>query len=226
MSRASADTVLPCVRSSRIRFASALSSVSTMPPSPVVMLLRGWKLMQLVFPNPPSCFSPTLAPSAHAASSITFSPYSFAIAFTLSISQHRPNSCTGTMPHRVFPVSLLTSFPFSFRYFCSMISCVFSVSMLKVSRRISVITGVAPVATMLFSVATNVNAGAIASIPALRPSATIARCSAVVQLVVATPSATPSCAAICFSNSVTRGPCATQPEASASAAICASSSVK
>src|SRR5262249_52782517 len=56
------------------------------------------------------------------------------------------------------------------------------------------------------------------------PTATSARCSPVVQELTATPCSAPTSAANAFSNSATRGPWATQPDRTASAAARASSS--
>src|SRR5258705_6122311 len=70
----------------------------------------------------------------------------------------------------------------------------------------------------------NDNDGTITSSPARTPTAMRARCSPVVQELTATPWLAPTRSANLRSNSATRGPCATQPERTASAAARASSS--
>ena len=64
-------------------------------------------------------------------------------------------------------------------------------SMLKVSSSMSTKTGRAPCISTTFAVATHVKDGTITSSPGPMPSATSARCSAVVHDVVATACAAP-----------------------------------
>src|SRR5689334_4384097 len=64
----------------------------------------------------------------------------------------------------------------------------------------------------------NDNDGTITSSPGPMPSTTIARCKPVVHDDTATPWRAPTTAATAVSNSATRGPCATQPDATAAAA--------
>ena len=66
--------------------------------------------------------------------------------------------------------------------------------------------------------------GTTTSSPGPIPAATSARCSAAVHEETATAWPAPIAAANACSNSATRGPCATQPEATAAAAAAASSS--
>src|ERR671935_2726634 len=62
-----------------------------------------------------------------------------------------------------------------------------------------------------FADAMNVNDGTMTSSPGLMPAVASARCSPVVQEVVAMPCFAPTYAATAFSNSATFGPCVTQP---------------
>src|SRR3954454_19159342 len=70
----------------------------------------------------------------------------------------------------------------------------------------------------------NENDGTTTSSPGPIPSTTSARCRAVVQELTATPCSAPTSAANSRSKRATRGPWATQPERTASAAAWASSS--
>jgi hypothetical protein len=70
----------------------------------------------------------------------------------------------------------------------------------------------------------NEKEGTTTSSPGPTPQATSARCSAVVHELSATPWPAPTRAANSRSNRATRGPCATQPESTASRAASASRS--
>ena len=83
-------------------------------------------------------------------------------------------------------------------------------------------TGVAPHCQTALAVAMNESEGTITSSPGPTPDAYRARCSAVVQLVVATASGAPTRSAKARSNSCTRGPWVSQPEAITSATASAS----
>src|SRR5436305_1034727 len=72
----------------------------------------------------------------------------------------------------------------------------------------------------------NDNDGTTTSSPGPIPSTTIARCSPVVHEETATPCRAPTVDATAASNSATRGPCATQPDATAAAAASDSSEPK
>jgi hypothetical protein len=95
---------------------------------------------------------------------------------------------------------------------------------LPVASSTSANTGVAPTYRTAFAVAMNDSEGTITSSPGPTPTASMARCRPVVQELTAMPCAAPTRAANVSSNVATRGPCATQPERTASAAACASSS--
>ena len=51
--RSCAERVAPCERRLAARFAAASSSQVSIPPSPVQITLRGWKLKQAISPWPP-----------------------------------------------------------------------------------------------------------------------------------------------------------------------------
>ncbi len=82
---------------------------------------------------------------------------------------------------------------------------------LPVARSTSAKTGVAPVYTTALVVAMNDSDGTTTSSPGPTPASTSARCSPVVQLETATPSAARTLAANADSNAATRGPWATHP---------------
>src|SRR5262245_28505716 len=111
------------------------------------------------------------------------------------MSAHRPNRCTGSTP--------------TVRGVRSASSC--RVSRLKVARSTSQKTGFAPMYSTTLAVETQVKAGTITSSPGFSPSAATARCSAVVQELVATLWGAPVNAENFCSNSLTYGPCTTQP---------------
>jgi hypothetical protein len=192
----------------RASFASSGSFVESIPPSPVVIDLRGWNEKQAASPSAPAWTPPMRVPSAHAASSSTHRPCRSATAFTAPIAAARPNRWTGMIP----TVRSVTS-PASR-----------SGSRLKLSSVTSQNTGVAPTYSTTFAVDTHVNAGTITSSPGPAPSAATPMWSAVVHDVVATACSTPVKAAKRRSNSATRGPCATQPERSGSWTAAISSS--
>lgn len=60
---------MPCSRSRRSRSAHCASSVVSMPPSPVVITLRGWKDQAASRAPWPTDLPPTVAPMPQAASS-------------------------------------------------------------------------------------------------------------------------------------------------------------
>ena len=97
-------------------------------------------------------------------------------------------------------------------------------SILKVARSMSTNTGVAPQCRIAFAVAMNEWLTVITSSPTPTPSASSARCSAVVQLDTAHACSAPTAAANSRSNAATSGPCVTQPERIARRAASASRS--
>ena len=83
-------------------------------------------------------------------------------------------------------------------------------------------TGVAPQCQTAFAVAMNDSDGTITSSPGPTPEAYSARCSAVVQFVVAIAWRAPTRAANACSKACTRGPCETQPDSITAASASAS----
>src|ERR1700755_3668277 len=86
-------------------------------------------------------------------------------------------------------------------------------SRLRVPGSTSANTGVAPQCQTALAVAMNDSDGTMTSSPGPTPDAYSARCSAVVQFVVAIACAAPTRAAKACSNAWTRGPWETQPDA-------------
>ena len=107
------------------------------PPSPEVIALRGCSENEPKSPNVPTCFPLYVAPSAHAASSITKRECFFAILIIDSISQASPNSCTGII------ALVLVVIAFS----------ILVTSILKLSRSTSTNIGVAPTSYTTLAVA-------------------------------------------------------------------------
>src|SRR3954454_17793674 len=87
-------------------------------------------------------------------------------------------------------------------------------------------TGVAPHCQTAFAVAINDNEGTMTSSPGPTPETYSASCRAVVQFVVATAYGAPTREANASSKARTRGPCETQPEATASATAAPSAAVR
>ena len=69
--------------------------MTIIPPSPVVITFRGWKLKQPSVPGAPHGRPPHVAPNAQAASSITGRPNWAATAVIRSMSAGQPNVSTG-----------------------------------------------------------------------------------------------------------------------------------
>src|SRR6266536_839977 len=193
--RSRSETLMPWARSLRARSASASSSVVIMPPSPVVMTLRGWKLNTVWWAFEPvrrPLYSP---PTDGAASSTTSMPCSVAIALIASISAVIPIWSTGMIAF----VRLVMR--------CAMSAG----SMLYVRASMSANTTVAPVYRIAFAEAMNVNDGTMTSSPGPTPAVASARWRPVVQEVVAIPCFAPTYDATAFSNSATFGPWVTHP---------------
>src|SRR4051794_16309827 len=191
----------------RIRSAHPSSAVVTMPPSPVVMTLRGWNENATSPPLPPIGVPRCSAPSAHAASSTTSMPRGSQSAWMASRSAGTPAWCT-TSTARVAGVST-----------ASMVLAV----RLSVVASTSANTGIAPTARGALAVAMYDSDGTTTSSSGPRSSTESASCNAAVPDDAATPWAAPTRAASTCSNSAVRGPCATQPDATTSARARASS---
>ena len=135
------------------------------PPSPPARLLVAYSEKHVKSPIDPTLRSPTVASTACAASSITSSECSRAIAHSASMSHGPPAKCTGSTARVRGPTSARTA----------------SGSMFSVSASTSANTGVAPACSTAFVVAGHVNDVVITSSPSPSPAATIARCSAAVH---------------------------------------------
>ena len=85
-------------------------------------------------------------------------------------------------------------------------------------------TGVAPTWTIVFAAATKFREGTMTSSPAEQPTASSARCSAVVPFETANAAFAPHMRPNSVSNSWTRGPMLHQPERTTSATACSTSS--
>ncbi len=172
-----------------------------MPPSPVVMILRGWKEKHAASPcgRPMRChFSATWIslPMAQAASSMTGRPCRPAISRMAGRSQGKPSWRTHRMA-RAFGVSAASSRVASMPY---------------VAGSMSTKTGRAPTATTAFAVAMKLWLTVTTSSPNPTPSARRHSSRAAVQLDTATACGAPTASASSRSNAATSGPCATQPE--------------
>ncbi len=176
---------MPWLRNCRTRSATSSSPVTTIPPSPVVMILRGWKLKQPACPIIPHLCPRYSAPSAQAASSITNRPWSRAICKIGFMSAGWPKRCTGMMAFvRVV-----------------MAGRICRTSTLYVARSMSTNTGVAPASSTTLAVAGKVKSGRITSSPGPMPRARRVRCNAAVPELTATACRTPTYSATFRSNS-------------------------
>ena len=178
-----------------------------MPPSPVVRSLRGWNENVASAAPTPTGRPRHVDPAAQAASSITVMPRGSQSARIASRSAGTPAWST-RMTARVRPLRCGSTV-------CGMRFCE--------ARSTSAKTGVAPTYRTALAVAMNDSDGTITSSPGAIPAAIRARCRAVVQEDTATAWGEPIAVANASSNSRTRGPCAIQPDATASAAASASS---
>ena len=199
---------MPCDRSSRSCSAASSDLVVTTPPSPPARLLVAYSEKHVKSPIDPTLRSPTVASTACAASSITSSECSRAIAHSASMSHGPPAKCTGSTARVRGPTSARTA----------------SGSMFSVSASTSANTGVAPACSTAFVVAGHVNDVVITSSPSPSPAATIARCSAAVHDEVAIAWPVPTRAANRSSSSRVRGPLVSQPDRSVSITDAISSS--
>ena len=94
--RCAAEAFIPCSRSRRSRAARSASSVVSMPPSPVVTILRGWKDQAASSAPWPTGLPPTVAPMAQAASSTRARSQSAQAARRASTSAGTPPWCTSS----------------------------------------------------------------------------------------------------------------------------------
>jgi hypothetical protein len=187
---------MPCSRRRRRRAAHSGSRVTIMPPSPVVMILRGWN-ENTARPAPAPTGAPSrVLPRAHAASSTTAMPSGSQRSWIGPMAAGTPAWWTTTTA-RVRSVSA-DSMVLGVRF------CVTSSTSAKIGR--------APASSTVLAVAMNESDGTTTSSPGPTPSRCRARCSPAVQLDSATPSAVPTMPARRCSNSRTLGPCAIQPD--------------
>ena len=204
--RSAALMLMPCSRSRVTRAAMASSSVTSMPPSPVVRILRGWNEKTPLRAAAATGRSLYVEPIAHAASSITTMSADAHTLAMASTSAGMPPWCT-TITARVLGV---------------MTAATDSGVRFWVTTSTSAKTGVAPTYRAAFAVAMNESDGTMTSSPAPTPSTRRARCRPAVHDDSATARRHPTWAANAASNSATRGPWAIHPEAIASAAACCS----
>ena len=170
--------------------------MTTMPPSPVVMIFVEWKEKHPASARAPARRPSSSAPCACAASSTTKRPVDrIRAANSGNPGATRPPKCTTIAPR----VRSVTRDQAS------------SKSIEKVSVEISVKTGHPPTKWMVMPVAVNVCTGTRTSSLGCVPRARRALSSAAVQLGKATPYSAPQKFANSCSNLATRGPIASFP---------------
>src|SRR5664279_2086371 len=147
------------------------------------------------------------APTAHAASSITISRWRLAISQISLRAAGSPTWCTNNTARVRGVIALSMQLG----------------SMLYVTGSTSTNTGIAPAYLIALAVAMNERLGHNTSSPGSMPTASSARCSAVVHDDTATALCAPTYSANAFSNSATLGPWLTQPLRRADSTACSSS---
>ena len=176
---------MPCSRSRRRVAAQSARSVVIIPPSPVVSTLRGWKLQAASSERCPTGWPPACEPAAQAESSNTRTSRSASSWRIAATSAGMPPWCT-TMTARVRSVRT---------------GATVAADRFAVPSSTSANTGVAPTYRTALVVAMKLKEGTTTSSPGPIPATTRPRCSAVVQLEVATAWDAPTDSAKPCSNS-------------------------
>ena len=107
--RSRSETLIACARSLRALSAKASSSVVIMPPSPVVITFRGWKLNTVWCAFEPTLRPLELPPMVGAASSTTSRPCCVAMSLIGAMSQASPIWSTGMIAFVRFVIRFSTS---------------------------------------------------------------------------------------------------------------------